>query len=348
MCAYPVADLHSDLLGYLGVDPARTIFDPGSRCPADALHRGGVRLQVLPVFVSGLGDPVAAGQAQLTRFARLLAEHPQHFVHASRPAPDAGADAIAVLLAIENASAFFSASEPFADGLARLDAAARAHGPLAYLSLTWSHENRFGGGNYTPGVGLKDDGRRLLAWLAEHRVAVDLSHTSDALAHDILTFVETEAPELPVVASHSNLRAVNDVARNLPDELAGELARHGGVCGLNLVYSFVGRRAGVEQLADHIRHALSLGLAEQLCLGADFFCETDLPDEASRRARYFFDGFGRPDCHPQLQAVLREALAGDAGAPDVLLAALTHGNLVRHFERRGLLAPSVVARFARD
>lgn len=300
----PVADLHADLLAFVAGGGGRDVKDPRSRASVDQLALGGVTVQVLPVYTHG-------GRGSLEWWQGQVAAYPG--------VSEALAEArIQTRLAVENASGFFAEDEPFDAGLARLEAAWDAHG-LAYLSLTWAGRNRFGGGNGSD-VGLQSDGEFLLGWMVENRVPVDLSHTSDRLAWDILAFLDSEAPDHVVIASHSNFRSVCDHRRNLPDDLALEIKMRGGVIGLNLCKAFVG--PSPETAVEHVQHAWSLGLDDILCLGTDFFSELDLPEPT--RHGFFFDGFDTAVCHPRLAALLR---AG--GVDSTALRSLQWDNLSR-------------------
>ena len=306
----PVADLHADLLAFVAGGGGRDVRDPRSRASVDQLALGGVTVQVLPVYTHGGPGSLAWGQAQVDAYpavAAVLAEA-----------------RIRTRLAVENASGFFTETEPFDEGLARLEAAFEAHG-LAYLSLTWSAQNRFGGGNSSD-AGLTADGEFLLGWMVENRVPLDLSHTCDRLAWDALAFLDEEAPDHVVVASHSNFRAVCDHRRNLPDDLALEVRMRGGVIGLNLCKAFVGPTP--EAAVEHVRHAWFLGLDDILCLGTDFFSELDLP--TATRHSFFFDGFDTAVCHPRLASVLREG-----GIDAAALQAVQWDNLSNWLDRWG-------------
>lgn len=283
--------------------------DPRSRASVDQLALGGVTVQVLPVYTHGGKGSLAWGQGQVAAYpevAEVLSEA-----------------RIQTRLAVENASGFFTNEEPFDAGLARLEAAWEAHG-LAYLSLTWAAQNRFGGGNSSD-AGLTSDGEFLLGWLVENGVAVDLSHTCDRLAWDILSFLDEEAPDHVVIASHSNFRAVCDHKRNLPDDLALEIKMRGGVIGLNLCKAFLG--SSPEAAVEHVQHAWSLGLDDILCLGTDFFSALDLPRPS--RQTFFFEGFDTAVCHPRLAALLH---AG--GISRTALRALQWDNLSRWLDTR--------------
>ncbi|MBA7672760.1 hypothetical protein ES703_80947 [subsurface metagenome] len=63
---------------------------------------------------------------------------------------------------------------------------------------------------------------------------IDVSHISDKAFYDVL-----EISGSPVMASHSNARAISDNPRNLDDEMLLALAENGGVIQLCLVNDYV-------------------------------------------------------------------------------------------------------------
>ena len=66
---------------------------------------------------------------------------------------------------------------------------------------------------------------------------VDTSHLNDQGTRELL-----ERAEKPVMASHSNARAVFSHPRNLPDDLLRAFGEKGGVIGLNFSRNFVGSK----------------------------------------------------------------------------------------------------------
>lgn len=95
---------------------------------------------------------------------------------------------------------------------------------------------------------------------------VDVSHLSDAGFWDVL-----EASKDPIVASHSNSRAVCSHPRNMTDEMIKALAEKGGVMGMNFAPDFVHKtKPSVETLVDHIDHIVDLVGPEHVGLGSDF------------------------------------------------------------------------------
>lgn len=279
-----VADFHCDFLAYLAEDPARTPFDPAAQASIPFLQQGGVQLQVFPIFTMTNLHSVHLGTKQWEIYDKL---------HPTFP--------LTPRLAIENSSSFCLEEEPLKQALDRLDTWHTKH-PLAYISLTWNGENRFGGGVGSQ-EGLKNDGRELLQWMQGKQIAVDLSHASDRLAEEILQ--EIQPLHIVPIASHSNFRAVCDHPRNLPDHLAQAIATCGGVIGLNLVRHFLGTH-GPQDLIAHLRYAQKLGLTSHLCLGADFFSELDVLPERAYLKPFFFEGFSTSACYPKLRQLLAE------------------------------------------
>ena len=117
-------------------------------------------------------------------------------------------------------------------------------------------DNRTKGGLSKLGVEVVEELNRL-------GMIVDVSHLSDAGFWDVL-----EISKDPVVASHSNARAVCPHPRNMTDEMIRALAERGGVMGMNFAPDFVDKtRPSVETLVDHI---VDLVGPEHVGLGSDF------------------------------------------------------------------------------
>jgi membrane dipeptidase len=329
---FPVVDLHCDLLSSLLHEPQTTAFTANSRCSLPQLLRGGVAAQACAIFVETHSGSVEEARAQAKIFAGLPNAHPEHLQRmdsatAAVAESDRHSNPIRLLAAIENASGLCEESAPlqtFYDNLSQIEAIA---GPLLYIGLTWGQENRFGGGNNSS-VGLKPEGREVLRYMSERNIAVDFAHTSDALAYDILNFIEKENLALAVLASHSNFREICDVARNLPTDVALELIRRGGVIGLNLVQPFVGI-ASPSSFARQVEFGLTLpGAADALCIGADFFNDNGL--EQYYGCSFFFEEFADASSYPALFELLQKQTCLDLG----MLRALSHGNALRFIQRQ--------------
>lgn len=158
---------------------------------------------------------------------------------------------------------------------------------LRSLGLTWSRPNIYaeGVGPEDRGRGLTQLGRALVRACNELGVLLDVSHLNDAGFWDVIEF-STQ----PVVASHSNCRALCAVPRNLTDEQIRALAAKGGLLGINFHVGFL--RAGAERPEDvslgdviaHIDHVAELVGVDYVAFGSDFDGATmprDLPDVAA-------------------------------------------------------------------
>jgi microsomal dipeptidase-like Zn-dependent dipeptidase len=307
---YPVVDLHCDLLCFLAAEKDRSPFDPLSCCSIPQLKEGNVEHQILAIFTETKKDSTQEGEKQLNAFKLLPKDSGIHFK-----------------LAIENASSFFEEHEKLENGFKRLQKALNEGHQFLYLSLTWNSENRFGGGNASQ-VGLKRDGEVLLEFLNEKKIAIDLSHTSDALALDILHYLDKKKMSIIPIASHSNFRSIAHHPRNLPDEIAKEIFRRKGIVGLNFVRGFIGKEP--HDFYRHIQHAIELGGQEHLCFGADFFPEQDIPPEFNYLKPFFFSGFENSSCYPRLCALL----ASKYSEQDLNL--FSHQNFFSYLKRRNL------------
>lgn len=176
------------------------------------------------------------------------------------------------------------------------------------MSLTWKQENRFGGGDLSA-VGLKEDGKRLVYALKPLVNCIDLSHASDNLATDLFSFIDKENLQIPLIASHSNFRAVQNVKRNLPSDIAREIVRRGGLVGLNVITTFVGAR--IEALLDHIAFGVENGFSKHMVLGCDFFADCIGRGILTDRQYPFFDGFADSSCYPKLLKLIQKRFGKD-------------------------------------
>ena len=101
------------------------------------------------------------------------------------------------------------------------------------LTLTWNGENELGSGNETE-KGLTQFGRGAVAALEAAGIVIDVSHLNDRGFWDL-----TQIVSRPLVASHSDARAVRDHPRNLTDDQFCWIVRHGGLVGINYCTRFL-------------------------------------------------------------------------------------------------------------
>jgi membrane dipeptidase len=142
------------------------------------------------------------------------------------------------------------------------------------LGLTWSRRNyaadgcAFSRDAEARPCGLTGFGRALVKKAEQLGMLVDVSHINEAGFWDVMAVAT-----MPVIASHSNCRALADTPRNLKDDQIKALAKGGGVMGMNAISAFVGdssRKRTVEDLLDHVDHVVDLVGIAHIGIGLDF------------------------------------------------------------------------------
>ncbi len=266
-----VVDLHADTLWQLwrhrtpGGEPQLPLQASPRRLVA-----GGVDAQLYPIFVHPKSESphgVLLGMLEIWKAGVLDVETEGEGApraEVARSAADvvrlAAEGKVAALLAMEGAKPLDGVPGELAD---LVDAG------LAYLSLTWNEANSFadGVGEARHG-GLSEEGRALLASLNAYRVMPDISHAAQGTFWDVIT-----GSERPIIASHSNARAVTEHRRNLDDVQLWALADAGGVAGINFHARFLdadGDGAGVDDLLSHVHHLRAVMGSGHVALGSDF------------------------------------------------------------------------------
>ena len=145
---------------------------------------------------------------------------------------------------------------------------------VRWVNLTWNHPNALSGSCRT-GEGLTAKGRSFARRCWALGMGTDVSHLSDRGFWDLL-----EMREGPILASHSNCRALCGHPRNLTDEMARALIEAGGFLGLNFCVHFLGERPTVDTVIAHLEHLLELGGEDHVGLGGDFD-GADVPEDLS-------------------------------------------------------------------
>ena len=101
---------------------------------------------------------------------------------------------------------------------------------VRYMTLTWNHNNDWAdsGTDDPRHNGLTGFGRSVVGEMNRIGMIVDLSHVSEKTMADAL-----DATRAPVIYSHSNVRALSDHPRNVPDAILRRLPANGGVVMVN-------------------------------------------------------------------------------------------------------------------
>src|SRR5687768_13530304 len=261
------ADLHSDLP--LGLLKRRFDGQEGS-LRSDWLPRlraGGVNLVVCAVYIDSNFLPEGALRRAVQLVDALLEEIaacPE--IELALTLADVeritAGGRIAALLAFEGA-------EPLGQDLAALRLFYRLG--LRMLSFAWMRRTAFGDGaweNESRG-GLTRLGRQAVHEMNRLGIIADISHASDQTTWDVL-----ESSTQPVIASHSNVRAIRDHPRNLTDPMIEAIAASGGLIGVVAVASYIADSGPtIARWADHIDYIVNLVGIDYVGIGCDFYDE---------------------------------------------------------------------------
>ena len=140
-------------------------------------------------------------------------------------------------------------------------------------TLGWNDSNPLVGSHSTGG-GLQPQGKEYLKKAQSLGMIVDVSHISDEGFWDVMDITSA-----PVIASHSNSRAICGHTRNLTDDMFLQICKCDGLVGINLYKDFIGKNGDLDALCDHILHFLELDPdGKHIALGGDMDGCSDLCD----------------------------------------------------------------------
>ncbi len=125
-----------------------------------------------------------------------------------------------------------------------------------------------GGKLHITGKGLNEFGIKVVKEMNNNGIVIDCSHASDQTIRDVLRVTSK-----PIICSHSNCRALSAVPRNLPDDLIINIAKNGGVIGINFYPPHLqskGGRPNVDTVVAHINHVVKLAGIDHVGIGSDF------------------------------------------------------------------------------
>lgn len=141
---------------------------------------------------------------------------------------------------------------------------------LRIVGLAWKG-TRFAGGTGQPGP-LTAAGIAMVYELDRFGIIHDASHLAEESFWQLL-----DLSDGPIIASHSNCRSIVPTDRQLSDDMARALLKHGGIIGINFFDKFLlppaiygSRRATLQDVVHHISHFCDLaGDTKQIGLGTD-------------------------------------------------------------------------------
>ncbi len=150
---------------------------------------------------------------------------------------------------------------------------------LRYIGLAHFTPNLYANTNLLaalPNGGLTDMGKELIPRMNRLGMMIDLAHTHPDSIHDALALSEA-----PMIVSHTGVRGVYDVFRNLSDDDMKAIAGKGGVIGIFFASLWLkpGNQSTVEDVCDHIDHVVETVGIDHVGIGSDFDGFVKLPDD---------------------------------------------------------------------
>jgi len=202
------------------------------------------------------------------------------------------------------------------------------------LGLVWSRRNAVGDGSFFHPVkegrkgGITSFGVQLIEEAEKLGITIDVSHLNDEGFWDVMNICNR-----PIIASHSNARALCSTMRNLTDEQIKAIAATKGVIGVNAASILVGDKdsdSHIEQLIKHVDYLVDLAGIDHVGIGLDLcndFMKYVSSDDLAGMPRVPFDVI---DGHQQIPQFL-EALI-KRGYKDQEVNAILGANFQRIFK----------------
>lgn len=265
----PVIDLHVDLSYQARFQNKK--FESGiGQYVAEKLIPAGVRGVVLPLYVPLDAAPHGRSRYQLERsyahvFQAITETPPYSLPGCGIHRAGNGQRLLTTWLAFEGAGPLKSDEAEIRKwalrGVRSFGLVHAVHNELATSSGESQVES-----------GLTEDGRNFVRAVAKAGGLVDVSHASDASTDEAIAL--SLSLGRPLIATHSNARALAPHPRNLTDEQIRGIAKSGGVIGVNFHRPFLAKtRSAQVSLADvvaQIRYLKKVGGPGVVALGSDF------------------------------------------------------------------------------
>ena len=284
----PYIDLHCDTVSAIASGEASGLRKNRLHIDLERMKKGGAMAQTFAMFVE-LEEAEQRGETPWHAVNRLLdvldaeLEKNRDLIRPALNAEDI----------LRNArEGYLSAIRSTEEGAVYADDPARLRvlygRGVRMATLTWNYENGLAypnrrvrdpeTGAVTGTVpetehGLKARGIEFVRAMEETGMLIDISHLGDAGIDDVFAAVK---PDTPVIASHSNARAVAGHPRNLCDRHLRRIADHGGVTGINFYHVFLSdnrQESGLSALEDitaHVLYLKNLIGTDHIALGSDF------------------------------------------------------------------------------
>lgn len=197
-------------------------------------------------------------------------------------------------------------------------------------SLTWSRRNYLGEGCCKAGQyedirgNLSKLGIQTLQMLEQLSMFVDVSHLNDDGFLDVVRWTKNS-----FLATHSNARMIHDNYRNLTDNQIREVAKRGGVIGLNAYKDIVGAnpvKEPIPKMCEHVKHMIEIVGEDYVGYGLDL-CESY--ERAVLKTEVLEEPFDCLRNHSELPLISAELLR--SGCSEETVKKIIGQNFVNYF-----------------
>ena len=233
---------------------------PDARAISDAIASGTAAVNTTVGYVAGPRDPFESSVADVSRWNRIIREHPDSLLNvwsASDVERAALEGRVGMIQGFQNAAMM-------GDDAQRVGVFAGLG--VKIIQLTYNVANQLGHGSMVPeNGGLTDFGRDVVAELNATNTLVDLSHSGEQTCLDGI-----DASTAPVAITHTGCRAVTDLPRNKTDRELRLVAETGGIVGIYFMpFLAADGMAVADDVVRHIEHAVEVCGEEHVGIGTD-------------------------------------------------------------------------------
>ncbi len=271
--AVAVIDLHVDI-SYRSLFQGAQFSRGSGEFTADSLIASGVRGVVLPLFVPEDAAPQGRTRAQLERsynhvFRSILSTKPYSLPGCGVSSAGGKRRALSTWLAFEGSAPIGASDYQIRKWVLR---GVRSFGLVHSIDNEFSTSSGRSWKRRKTSTGLSTAGRKFMKQVFSMGALIDVSHASDLATNEAIDLALSSRK--PVIATHSNARALAPHPRNLTDEQIRGIAQSGGVIGVNFHQAFLARRrwqaAGLHDVVKQMLYLRKLGGIKVVALGSDF------------------------------------------------------------------------------
>lgn len=267
-----VIDLHVDLAYRTFYKKAPFALGSG-QFSVERILQGGVRGVVLPLYVPLDADPHGRSRHQFEAsyehvFSQILKTDPYSLPGCSIGRGGVDRRSVSTWLAFEGSEPLGADENEIRKWILR---------GVRVFGLVHSVPNAFAatsGPSGTPpsDFGLTPLGKKFVEVVYKLGGVIDVSHASDRATDEALSIARRLGR--PLIATHSNARALAPHPRNLSDAQIRGIAATGGVVGVNFHQPFLaatsGKGATLDDVVRQIQHIEQVGGIEVVAIGSDF------------------------------------------------------------------------------